>query len=171
MSTSTHLRRPDDTVYRGERIEGPRGEFCGVRVTMDRLHFPLPPAGLKLRCASAFEWGYGGAGPKVLARALIFDVTGDAKLARRAGVWVMWAMTACWGSKWSITAGRVRAWLEQFERERALEALVPDLEDLARAGLARDADEPVVIGPIRVHAKHAAKGPHASPAAQEGGAA
>ena len=163
--------RPPETVYRGERIENARGGFVGVRVMVDGRPLTLPR---NVQGATGFEWGYGGAGPGMLSLAILFDVTGDRLLSIRAYRWFMWATTSCWGCKWSITAGRVLEWIEQFERESRDEPIVLDPDDddsqlFGMAGCDGRADDPVVIEQYRVHAKHAAKGPHAS-AAGEGGA-
>ena len=104
----------DDTVYRGRRIEGRRGQFAGVEVTRNGRALPGPHL---LRIADGYEWGYGGAGPKQLALALIHDVTRDPDYACRMHAWFMWATVACWGSHWQITAGQIRDWLAQCQHE------------------------------------------------------
>lgn len=118
--------KPPETVYRGERIEGPAGQFAGVRVTVNgRALSPDRSRRVWDHSPTGFEWGYGGSGPAQLALALVLDATGDRALTERAYQWFKWATVAGWGSTWRITAGEIRAWLEQFERETRAEAEAP----------------------------------------------
>lgn len=107
-----------DTVYSGRRLMGGRGEVLGVEVTSNNGPMVRRLTG----GGSGFEWGYGGAGPLALSRALVADATGDAHLAERVGVWFMWAVVNCWcGDTWSITAAAVRGWVAQWEEETRAE--------------------------------------------------
>lgn len=99
--------RSRQTVYRGERLTGDRGEVLGVLVTVDGR--PLPPVTDQRAPVGPprFEWGYGGAGPRALAVAIVADATGDREVARVVAPWFMWATAYEWGATWSITAGQV----------------------------------------------------------------
>ncbi len=111
--------RPPETVYRGQRLHGPRGTVLGVQVTVDDR--PLRPDRSRRvfdHSPTGFEWGYGGSGPAQLALAIVLDVTGDKERALATYQWFKWATVALWGDRWSITAGEVLAWLDQFDRER-----------------------------------------------------
>lgn len=109
---------PRETVYRGERLFGPLGEFEGTSVTVDGRPLGLR-ASLRVRRLSpcGFEWGYSGAGAAQLALALLLDVTGDPLAAVRAMHWFKWAVCHSWGRRWTITAGEIRRWLDQHARE------------------------------------------------------
>lgn len=109
-------QRHPDTLYRGERIEGPKGEYRGVRVTVNGNALPVP-TDRPHQIASGVEWGYRGAGAQLLAYALILDATGDRAIAERAFVWFSHGPVSRWGSSWKITAGRIFEWIEQCERE------------------------------------------------------
>jgi hypothetical protein len=118
--------RHPDTVYRGKRIEGPRGEYIGVEVTVNGEPLALPPRGL--RVSFGVEWGYRGAGALNLALALILDATGgNRSLALRAYHWYCHADVEGWGSTWRTTAADIRRWLKQFTREDVID--FPDPED------------------------------------------
>ncbi|MDY3558139.1 DUF6166 domain-containing protein [Gemmata sp. JC673] len=67
--------------------------------------------------AAGFEWGYSGAGPLQLALALVLDATADPQLALDCHQWYMWAAVSQWGASWLTTAGEVRGWVEQWQRE------------------------------------------------------
>lgn len=107
------MRHPD-TVYRGRRYATGPNSLIAVAVTVNGEPLTLRPV-LRL---SGFEWGYGGTGPRQLSLALILDATGDRGTAIDAHVWFMWAKVACWGESWSITAGEIRQWVHQWQRER-----------------------------------------------------
>jgi len=135
----TPQRKHPETVYRGERIEGPKGEYRGVKVTVDGK--PLAyPAELP-RVSPGVEWGYRGAGARQLALALILDATGDAMLAKRSYRFFCHAAVEQWGSSWRITAGRIFEWLEQYEKELVIDFPAPDDDDADAAGM------PHVVGP------------------------
>lgn len=107
------MRHPD-TVYRGERVTNARDQRIGVTVRVGDEPLTLRPV---LRIGG-FEWGYGGTGPRQLSLALLLDATGDHGAALDAYTWFMWAKVACWGERWSITAGEIRRWVHQWQRER-----------------------------------------------------
>ena len=111
--------RPDSTVYRGTRLTGPAGQVWGVVVTVDGADLDIAPS-LALACKSptGFEWGYGGSGPGQLSLAILLDVTGDADTAFDSFQWWKWCRVVNWGDWWEITAGEIRADLEQLRRER-----------------------------------------------------
>jgi len=106
--------RPDHTVYTGERIEGPRGQFLGARVIVDGLPLLTPR---EHQVGYGFEWGYGGAGAGFLALSLLLDVLGNPNKAAECHTWFKWAVVANWGASWRITAGQIRRWVAQFDRE------------------------------------------------------
>jgi hypothetical protein len=133
------MRHPD-TVYRGRRWTVGSKLGIGVTVLADNEPLTLRPV-LRL---SGFEWGYGGTGPRCLALALILDATGDRGTAIDAHIWFMWAKVACWGPEWSITAGEVRRWVHQWQRERD-----PQLTDDEPDVLVSPDGVPMGCGPVR----------------------
>lgn len=122
--------KPPDTIYRGQRLSGGRGEALGVRVTVttpdghERLLSPQPSRKVHDHSPTGFEWGYGGSGPAQLALALVLDATGDAEVAERSYQWFKWAAVAMWGDRWQLTAGEILTWLDQWRREDAAEQRV-----------------------------------------------
>lgn len=119
--------KPDNTLYRGERLVAGNGRTLRPFVSANGRE--LAPEVLQQVLGykpGGFEWGYHGAGPQRLALALILDATGSLELATRAYHWFMAGPVCCWGSTWQITAGEIREWLVQFERECVEE---PDQED------------------------------------------
>jgi Family of unknown function (DUF6166) len=130
------VRQSPRAVYRGERLSGPRGQVLGVRVTVDiRPLDPRPSQKIWNHSPCGFEWGYGGSGPAQLSLALVLDATGDPDLALESYQWFKWGVVACWGDRWTITAGEIFDWLERYKRERKsasaeVVAAVEVLEDL-----------------------------------------
>lgn len=126
--------RPPDTRYRGVRLVD--AGVITVRVSVEGQPLVLPHT---LRCASGYEWGYGGAGPAMLALALVRDATGDTEVSFRCYTWFKWAVVACWGQSWEITAHEIREWVNQWEaetlmKERAAVAIIPGWLDDPRYG-------------------------------------
>jgi hypothetical protein len=112
------VKRPPETVYRGERLTDGRGRILGVRVTVngERLD-PRPSQRLWNHSPTGYEWGYAGSGPAQLALALVLDATGDPAVALRTYQWFKFAAVACWDQEWEVTAGRIQEWVEQATRE------------------------------------------------------
>lgn len=115
--------KPPETLYRGGRTTDAAGgitthvavfERGGVRGRPLALQ---PSMRLRNHSPTGFEWGYGGSGPSQLALALLLDATGDRDFATRCYHWFKWAVVACWGETWQITAGEIRGWVERWERE------------------------------------------------------
>ncbi len=120
------MKRHPETVYFGHRwFEQQVYSGCFVYVGGAPLRFE------RAQNLSGFivrpEWGYSGAGPSVLALALLLDATGDVQRSLAAYRWFRWAVVTCWtGDKWSITAAEIGAWLDQFDRECHAEQLRAD---------------------------------------------
>lgn len=119
--------KPPETVYRGERLCGPRGEVLGVRVTVtapgghERLLSPQPSQKIRNHSPCGFEWGYCGSGPHQTALAILLDATGDRELSERHYNQFTWAVVVMWGDRWEITAGKILEWVARFQRETSAE--------------------------------------------------
>jgi hypothetical protein len=126
------MRRPDSWEYRGRRIVGPKNEALGVEVTMNGRPFtPRRSQWLRNHSPDGFEWGYSGSGPSQLALALLFDVTGSAQLSLAYYQDFKRHKVAGWHrDQWTITAGEVRAWLdEEIGRRLRSRDYVPSIEE------------------------------------------
>ena len=58
-----------------------------------------------------FNWGYDGSGSGQLALGILYEVTGDAALARRFYQMFKWDHVSQWGERWEIAEREVREWL------------------------------------------------------------
>lgn len=75
--------------------------------------YPLPSIGAgNLLHGEAFNWGYGGAGPRMLARAILYAVCKDAEVAVQLEQHFKWEIVAKLDKwYWEVDQGVVEAWL------------------------------------------------------------
>ncbi|MGK7653888.1 DUF6166 domain-containing protein [Roseovarius sp. B08] len=99
-------------TYLGDRT------IDGVVVTVDGQDLPDYAEVCKFTNAG-FEWSFEGVAATQLAFALIYDVTGDAGLAKRLAEPFMREVTANFGNDWEMTEADVRAAVIQVQPEQA----------------------------------------------------
>ena len=58
-----------------------------------------------------FNWGYDGSGPGQLALGILYEVTGNAELARNCYQMFKWDHVSRWGERWEIAEREVCEWL------------------------------------------------------------
>lgn len=77
-----------------------------------RRELKLEPS-LKLmnHSPTGFNWGYGGSGPAQLALAILYDWSGDSRLALKHYQAFKFNVVAGWGDVWSITADEIEDWI------------------------------------------------------------
>lgn len=96
-------------IYKGTKINDGMGPQPVLRNGK-----PLSPkASLKIypHSPDGFNWGYGGSGPAQLALALLFNATGDRRLALDNYQAFKWTFVGQWGDSWQITDQEILAWL------------------------------------------------------------
>ena len=96
--------------------------FSGKKVEYDRIVkieqngsvalLPLEPS-LEIADHSpdGFNWGYNGSGAAQLALGILYEVTGNAELARNCYQMFKWDHVSRWGERWEIAEREVREWL------------------------------------------------------------
>ncbi|MEV8468850.1 DUF6166 domain-containing protein [Fluviibacterium sp. DFM31] len=99
-------------TYLGDRT------IDGVFVTVDGNDLPDYAEVCKFTNAG-FEWSYEGSAATQLAFALIYDVTGDAGLAKSLAQPFMRTVTANFGNDWEMTDSDVLAAVAQVQSEKA----------------------------------------------------
>jgi hypothetical protein len=103
--------------YYGTRSD----QGCEVVVELDGASRPLDLR-LDLRCHSptGAEWGYSGSGPAQLALALAADVLGDDERAQEVYQRLKFKLVGGLPREgWVLTEDRVRAVIDDIEREQA----------------------------------------------------
>lgn len=98
-------------TYLGDRT------IDGVIVTVNGAELP-DYADVCQFTNAGFEWSYEGAAATQLAFALIYDVTGDAALAKSLSEPFMRDVTANFGNDWEMTESDVRAAMDQVQSEK-----------------------------------------------------
>lgn len=78
---------------------------------------PEPSLRLANKSPAGFSWGYAGSGPAQLALALLYDVTGDEKVALANFQAFKWEFVVKWGEKWTITSQEIKKWVARVSRD------------------------------------------------------
>ena len=96
--------------------------FSGKKTETDRIveieqngsvaPLPLEPS-LEIADHSpdGFNWGYDGSGSGQLALGILYEVTGNAELARNCHQMFKWDHVSRGGERWEIAEREVREWL------------------------------------------------------------
>ncbi len=96
--------------------------FSGKKTETDRIveieqngrvaPLPLEPS-LEIADHSpdGFNWGYNGSGSAQLALGILYEVTGDAELARSYYQFFKADHVSRWGERWEMSEREVRRWL------------------------------------------------------------
>jgi len=99
---------PTNTVYVGVRYSD--GE---LRITADAKALdPADSQSVWNHSPDGFNWGYGGAGPRLLARGILYEVCEDAEVAIQLEQRYKWDVVARLSRQWwQLGAVEVEAWI------------------------------------------------------------
>ena len=99
-----------ERVFRGKKVEYDR--IVKIEQNGSVAPLPLEPS-LEIADHSpdGFNWGYNGSGAAQLALGILYEVTGDAALARSYYQMFKWDHVSRWGERWEIAEREVREWL------------------------------------------------------------
>ena len=99
-----------ERVFSGEK----NGNHRIVEIEQNGRVAPLPlEPSLEIaeHSPDGFNWGYNGSATAQLALGILYEVTGDAELARRFYQMFKWDHVSRWGEVWEISESEVRRWL------------------------------------------------------------
>ena len=99
-----------ERVFRGKKVEYDR--IVEIEQNGSVAPLPLEPS-LEIADHSpdGFNWGYNGSGAAQLALGILYEVTGNAELARNCYQMFKWDRVSRWGERWEIAEREVREWL------------------------------------------------------------
>ena len=99
-----------ERVFRGKKVEYDR--IVEIEQNGSVAPLPLEPS-LEIADHSpdGFNWGYNGSGAAQLALGILYEVTGDAALARSYYQMFKWDHVSRWGERWETAEREVREWL------------------------------------------------------------
>ena len=99
-----------ERVFRGKKVEYDR--IVEIEQNGSVAPLPLEPS-LEIADHSpdGFNWGYDGSGSGQLALSILYEVTGNAELARNCYQMFKWDHVSRWGERWEIAEREVREWL------------------------------------------------------------
>ena len=97
-------------VFRGKKVEYER--IVEIEQNGSVTPFPLKPS-LEIADHSpdGFNWGYTGSGTAQLALGILYEVTGDAELARSYYQFFKADHVSRWGERWEMSESEVCRWL------------------------------------------------------------
>jgi hypothetical protein len=94
-------------TYSGEQTEDKSDP-----VTKDgQILRPEPSLRLRSHSTTGFSWGYLGSGPAQLALALLYDATGDERVALQWHQPFKEEFVAKWDRQWQITSKEIKDWI------------------------------------------------------------
>ena len=99
-----------ERVFRGEKVEYDRI----VEIEQNGIVAPLPlEPSLEIADHSpdGFNWGYNGSGAAQLDLSILYEVTGDAELARSYYQFFKADHVSRWRARWEMSESEVRRWL------------------------------------------------------------
>ena len=99
-----------ERVFRGKKVEYDRI----VEIEQNGSVAPLllePSLEIADHSPDGFNWGYDGSGSGQLALGILYEVTGNAELARNCYQMFKWDHVSRWGERWEIAEREVREWL------------------------------------------------------------
>ena len=99
-----------ERVFRGKKVEYDR--IVEIEQNGSVVPLPLEPS-LEIADHSpdGFNWGYNGSGSAQLALGILYEVIGDAELARSYYPFFKADHVSRWGERWEISESEVRRWL------------------------------------------------------------
>ena len=99
-----------ERVFSGKKVEYDR--IVEIEQNGSVVPLPLEPS-LEIADHSpdGFNWGYDGSGSAQLALGILYEVTGNAELARNCYQMFKWDHVSRWGERWEIAEREVREWL------------------------------------------------------------
>ena len=99
-----------EKVFKGRKTETNR-----IVEVEQNGNVSLLPLGPSLQIANhspdGFNWGYDGSGTTQLALGILYEVTGDAELARNYYPFFTSDHVSRWGEVWEMSESEVRRWL------------------------------------------------------------
>ena len=99
-----------ERVFSGKKTETER--IVEIEQNGRVVPLPLEPS-LEIADHSpdGFNWGYNGSGSAQLSLGILYEVTGDAELARSYYQMFKWDHVSRWGERWEMSEIEVRRWL------------------------------------------------------------
>ena len=99
-----------ERVFSGKKVEYDR--IVEIEQNGSVVPLPLEPS-LEIADHSpdGFTWGYDGSGAAQLALGILYEVTGNAELARSYYQMFKWDHVSRWGERWEMSEREVRRWL------------------------------------------------------------
>ena len=99
-----------ERVFRGKKVE--YDQIVEIEQNGSVAPLPLEPS-LEIADHSpdGFNWGDNGSGAAQLALGILYEVTGNAELARNCYQMFKWDHVSRWGERWEIAEREVREWL------------------------------------------------------------
>ena len=99
-----------ERVFSGKKVEYDR--IVEIEQNGSVVPLPLEPS-LEIADHSpdGFNWGYDGSGAAQLALGILYEVTGNAELARSYYQMFKWDHVSRWGERWEMSEREVRRWL------------------------------------------------------------
>ena len=99
-----------ERVFKGRKTETDR--IVEVEQNGSVALLPLEPSlEIANHSPDGFNWGYNGSGTTQLALGILYEVTGDAELARNYYQFFKSDHVSRWGEVWEMSESEVRRWL------------------------------------------------------------
>lgn len=107
---------PIDRAYVGDRKPLTAGPGTVWRVERNGARTLLPPCfEMVNHSPSGLSWGYNGSGPSQLSFALVYDATGDERLARKVYQRFKFEIVSGLPDRWQLEAENIAAFARSLE--------------------------------------------------------